>query len=134
MGEYVVSNSRDYYFSEFHVWLEEQGAGLFTLGITEHAQNSLGDIVYVELPSEGQQFAAGESCAVIESVKSASEIVMPINGEVIAINQQLVESPELINQEPFNNGWILRFRSDVTIETVAAELMTAADYDSFLDQ
>lgn len=134
MGECVMSNLRDYYFSEFHVWLQEQGAGLFTLGITEYAQNSLGDIVYVELPSEGQQFAAGESCAVIESVKSASEIVMPINGEVLAINQQLVESPELINQEPLNNGWILRFRSDVSSETIAADLMTAAGYDSFLDQ
>lgn len=134
MGEFVMSNSSDYYFSEFHVWLEEQGAGLFTLGITEYAQNSLGDIVYVELPSEGQQFSAGESCAVIESVKSASEVVIPINGEVIAINQQLLESPELINQEPFNNGWILRFRSDVTFEAIAADLMSAADYDSFLDQ
>lgn len=134
MGECVMSNSGVYYFSEFHVWLEEQGSGLFTLGITEHAQNSLGDIVYVELPSEGQQFAAGESCAVIESVKSASEVVIPIDAEVIAINQQLVESPGLINQEPFNNGWILRFRSDVTIEAIAADLMTAVDYDSFLDQ
>lgn len=134
MGECVMSNSGVYYFSEFHVWLEEQGSGLFTLGITEHAQNSLGDIVYVELPSEGQQFAAGESCAVIESVKSASEVVIPIDAEVIAINQQLVESPELINQEPFNNGWILRFRSDVTIEAIAADLMTAVDYNSFLDQ
>jgi|SRR5690554_268243 len=134
MGELVMNSFDDYYFSEFHVWLEEQGEGLFTLGITEHAQNSLGDIVFVELPSEGQQFAAGESCAVIESVKSASEVVIPISGEIIAINQQLVEMPELINQEPFNNGWILRFRSDASLEDIAAELMSAADYDAFLDQ
>lgn len=129
-----MNNSEDYFYSESHVWLEEQSDGIFTLGITEHAQNSLGDIVFVELPSEGQQFAAGESCAVIESVKSASDVIMPINGEIIAINQQLVETPELINQEPFNNGWVLRFRSDVSIDEITAELMTAADYDAFLDQ
>jgi glycine cleavage system H protein len=129
-----MNNSDDYFYSESHVWLEEQSDRIFTLGITEHAQNSLGDIVFVELPSEGQQFAAGESCAVIESVKSASDIIMPINGEIIAINQQLVEMPELINQEPFNNGWVLRFRSDISIDEITAELMTAADYDAFLDQ
>ena len=129
-----MNNSDDYFYSESHVWLEEQSDGIFTLGITEHAQNSLGDIVFVELPSEGQQFAAGESCAVIESVKSASDVIMPINGEIIAINQQLVEMPELINQEPFNNGWVVRFRSDVSIDEITAELMTAADYDAFLDQ
>lgn len=129
-----MNNSDDYFYSESHVWLEEQSDGIFTLGITEHAQNSLGDIVFVELPSEGQQFAAGESCAVIESVKSASDVIIPINGEIIAINQQLVETPELINQEPFNNGWVVRFRSDVSIDEITAELMTAADYDAFLDQ
>jgi len=129
-----MNNSDDYYFSESHVWLEEQGAGLYTLGITEHAQNSLGDIVFVELPSEGQQFAVGEVCAVIESVKSASDVIMPITGEIIAINQQLVDMPELINQEPFNNGWLLRFRSEIPMDEIAAELMSAADYDAFLDQ
>jgi glycine cleavage system H protein len=134
MDESFMNNSDDYFYSESHVWIEEQSDGIFTLGITEHAQNSLGDIVFVELPSEGQQFAAGESCAVIESVKSASDVIMPINGEIIAINQQLVEMPELINQEPFNNGWVLRFRSDISIDEITAELMTAADYDAFLDQ
>lgn len=129
-----MNNSDDYYYSESHIWLEPQGTGIFTLGITEHAQDSLGDIVFVELPAEGQEFAAGEACAVIESVKSASDVVMPISGEIIAINQQLVEMPELINQEPFNNGWILRFRSDVPLEVVITELMSAMDYDAFLDQ
>ena len=129
-----MNNIEDYFFSESHIWLEEQGDGIFTLGITEHAQDSLGDIVFVELPAEGQQFAAGEGCAVIESVKSASDVIMPISGEVIAINQQLVEMPELINQEPFNNGWIVRFRSETPYEEIAAELMSAADYEAFLDQ
>jgi glycine cleavage system H protein len=129
-----MNNSDEYYYSDSHVWLEQQGTGIFTLGITEHAQDSLGDIVFVELPAEGQEFAAGEACAVIESVKSASDVVMPIRGEIIAINQQLVEMPELINQEPFNNGWIVRFRSDVPLEVVVAELMSAMDYDAFLDQ
>ena len=129
-----MNNIEDYFFSESHIWLEEQGDGIFTLGITEHAQDSLGDIVFVELPAEGQQFAAGEGCAVIESVKSASDVIMPISGEVIAINQQLVEMPELINQEPFNNGWIVRFRSEVPYEEIAAELMSSADYEAFLDQ
>ncbi len=129
-----MNNSDDYYYSESHVWLEEQSTGLYTLGITEHAQNSLGDIVFVELPSEGQQFSAGEGCAVIESVKSASDVIMPISGEIIAINQQLVDMPELINQEPFNNGWIVRFRSEVPIDEIAAELMSAIDYEAFLDQ
>ena len=129
-----MNNTEDYFFSESHIWLEEQGDGIFTLGITEHAQDSLGDIVFVELPAEGKQFAAGEGCAVIESVKSASDVIMPISGEVIAINQQLVEMPELINQEPFNNGWIVRFRSEVPYEEIAAELMSSADYEAFLDQ
>lgn len=129
-----MTNADDYFYSESHVWLEEHSTGMFTLGITEHAQDSLGDIVFVELPSEGQQFAAGEGCAVIESVKSASDVIMPISGEIIAINQQLVEMPELINQEPFNNGWIVRFRSEVPSEEIAAELMSATDYEAFLDQ
>lgn len=129
-----MNNSDDYYYSEPHVWLEVQGKGIFILGLTEHAQNSLGDIVFVELPAEGQQFAAGEECAVVESVKSASVVIMPISGEIIAINQQLVVMPELINQEPFNNGWIVRFRSEVSIDEIAAELMSVADYDIFLDQ
>lgn len=129
-----MNNSDDYFYSESHVWLEEQSEGIFTLGITEHAQNSLGDVVFVELPAEGQQFAAGEGCAVIESVKSASDVIIPISGEVIAINQQLVEIPELINQEPYNNGWIVRFRSDVPMDEITAELMSADDYDAFLDQ
>ncbi|AFI85344.1 glycine cleavage system protein GcvH [Methylophaga nitratireducenticrescens] len=129
-----MNNTDDYFFSESHIWLEEQGDGIFTLGITEHAQDSLGDIVFIELPAEGQQFAAGEGCAVIESVKSASDVIMPIHGEIIAINQQLVEMPELINQEPFNNGWIVRFRSEAPYEEIAAELMSAADYEAFLDQ
>lgn len=129
-----MTNVDDYFYSESHVWLEEHSTGMFTLGITEHAQDSLGDIVFIELPSEGQQFAAGEGCAVIESVKSASDVIMPISGEIIAINQQLVEMPELINQEPFNNGWIVRFRSEVPSEEIAAELMSATDYEAFLDQ
>lgn len=129
-----MNSLEDYYYSEFHVWLEEQGAGLFTLGITEHAQDSLGDIIFVELPAEGQQFAEGESCAVIESVKSASDVIMPIGGEIIAVNQQLVEMPELINQEPFNNGWIVRIRSDVELSQIADQLMSAPDYEAFLDQ
>ncbi len=129
-----MNNSDNYFYSESHVWLEEQSKGIFTLGITEHAQNNLGDIIFVELPAEGKQFEAGDGCAVIESVKSASDVIMPISGEVIAINQQLVEMPELINQQPYNNGWIVRFRSDAENETIAINLMTAADYNTFLDQ
>lgn len=100
------------------------------LGISDFAQQQLGDIVFVELPSPGDATSSGESCAVVESVKSASDIICPITAEVIAVNEALADEPELINESPLDRGWILRIKAST--DAVKQEVMTAPEYDEFL--
>jgi len=93
-----------------HEWLrlEEDGTGL--IGITDHAQDSLGDITFVELPDEGAHFSAGDTFGVVESVKAASDLYMPVDAEVLEINEQLLEAPEAVNDDPYGNGWMVKVR------------------------
>ena len=112
-------------YTDTHEWLREESDGTFSVGITWHAQDRLGDLVYVESPPHGKAFKRGEECGVVESVKAASDIYAPISGEVIAVNQELVGSPEKINQEPYD-AWMFKLRpSD------RAELQTLLDADSY---
>ena len=98
------------------------------MGITDHAQNSLGDVVFVELPEVGSEYGAGEEAAVVESVKAASDIYAPIAGEVIAVNDALEESPETVNEYPYSDGWFFRLQpSDVS---ELENLLSAEDYDA----
>jgi len=109
-----------------HEWVRVEGDGTVTVGITDHAQDLLGDVVFVELPEVGAEIAAGEEAGVVESVKAASDIYAPIAGEVIAVNEELEDSPELVNSDPYGDGWF--FRLKVTEPDELAELLDAEGY------
>ncbi|RME35321.1 MAG: glycine cleavage system protein GcvH [Gammaproteobacteria bacterium] len=96
----------DLRYTESHEWVALQEDGTVRVGITDYAQQQLGDLVYVELPEVGQNFVSGAECAVVESVKSASDLYMPVSGEIVSVNEELADSPELINQDPYGQGWI----------------------------
>lgn len=117
-------------YTESHEWVLDNGNGMVTIGITDHAQDLLGDMVFVEVPEVGRVLEAKEDCAVVESVKAASDIYAPISGEVTAVNEALEDSPELVNQDAFGEGWIMKMKiADVD---VLDTLMNADDYGDFL--
>lgn len=118
----------DRVYSDSHEWLLDNGDGTATVGISDHAQNALGDIVFVEPPHVGDQLSAKQPCAVVESVKAASDIYSPISGEVVAVNTQLNDSPELINGDAHGEGWIFRLR--VSDPSEIAALLDAAAYSA----
>lgn len=119
----------DLLYTEEHEWLRQEEDGSFTVGITEHAQSALGDLVYVELPELGAELESGGEMAVVESVKAASDVYSPVTGEVIAVNDELADAPEKINADCYGEGWIARIRADG--ETVST--MTPGEYQEFLD-
>lgn len=119
----------DLLFTSEHEWLRKEEDGTVTIGITDHAQEALGDLVYVELPEVGQDVTSGGDMAVVESVKAASDVYSPISGEVTAVNEVLADTPENINSDPYGDGWIVRIRSSGD----AAETMTPMEYQEFLD-
>ncbi len=97
-------------FTDSHEWVRDNGDGTVTIGISEHAQEMLGDVVFVDLPDVEDEVEAGESFSLVESVKAASDIYSPITGEVVEINEELEDSPELINEEPYEGGWIVKVK------------------------
>lgn len=97
-------------YSETHEWLRVEPDGTVVVGITDHAQDALGELVYVELPSPGRKLARGEACIVVESTKAASDVYAPVDGEVIAINEALGEAPQTVNESPYDQGWLMRLR------------------------
>ncbi|EAS40641.1 glycine cleavage system protein GcvH [Photobacterium profundum] len=101
-------------FAESHEWVRDNGDGTITMGISNHAQGLLGDVVFVDLPEVGDSIEAGETFSLVESVKAASDIYAPVTGEIVEINDELEDSPELINEEPYEGGWIAKIKiSDV---------------------
>ena len=119
------------YYSEDHEWLKvEEGVG--TIGITDFAQDELGDIVFVELPQVGDEFDKEDNFGVIESVKAVSDLYMPVSGEVVEVNEDLLDQPELVNDEPFKGGWIVKV--SLSDEDELEELMDADEYSSFLEE
>jgi glycine cleavage system H protein len=116
----------DLKYTRSHEWLKALADGIVEIGISDHAQESLGDLVFVELPEVGRSVAAGEACAVVESVKAASDIYAPLAATVVAINAQLAQAPELINQDPYGRGWIMRLRP--TAQGADSGLLSAHDY------
>jgi glycine cleavage system H protein len=112
----------DLKYAESHEWIRDNGDGTATIGITDHAQDALGDLVFVELPEVGKQLAAKDACAVVESVKAASDIYSPAGGEVIAVNQLLEDAPETITGDAYGDGWIFKLKL-----ADAAELGTLFD-------
>jgi glycine cleavage system H protein len=113
-------------YASTHEWVRPEGNGVFTVGITEHAQELLGDMVFLDLPDEGDAIATGDDVAVAESVKAASDVYAPISGEVIAINEDLEDSPELVNTDPYGDGWMFKVKADD--EGEVESLLTADGY------
>jgi glycine cleavage system H protein len=102
-------------YAKSHEWAQDEGDGTLTVGITDHAQEQLGDLVFVDLPEAGDSVEAGSDCAVVESVKAASDIYSPVSGEIIAVNAALAESPEMVNEAPYGDGWLFKVKmSDVS--------------------
>lgn len=120
----------DLRFTAEHEWLRQEEDGTVTVGITEHAQAALGDLVYVELPEDGQELESGAEMAVVESVKAASDVYAPMSGTVVAINEELADDPAKINADPYGDGWIARIQpGDDTVDTMSPD-----EYQSFLDE
>jgi glycine cleavage system H protein len=122
----------DLMYTSEHEWLRREDDGSVTIGITDHAQAALGDLVYVELPEVGQDLENGGDMAVVESVKAASDVYAPIAGEVIAVNAELGDDPEKINTDPYGDGWIVRMRPSEEIDESA--LLAPNDYQTLLDE
>jgi glycine cleavage system H protein len=118
-------------YTESHEWVRTLPDGTLEIGITDHAQHALGDLVFVEVPEAGRSLQAGEACAVVESVKAASDVYAPLGGEVLAGNAQLASQPELVNTQPYTGGWLLRLKPQPGALS-AAPLLSAADYRKVL--
>ncbi len=122
----------DLKFLDSHEWVKVDDNTVI-VGISDHAQNELGEVVFVELPAIGDEFVSGDEAAVVESVKAASEVYTPLSGEVIEVNEALEESPELVNTSPYEDGWFFKLRvSDENLGSIDS-LMTAKEYSSMLD-
>jgi glycine cleavage system H protein len=113
-------------YTDSHEWVREEADGTVSIGITFHAQDQLGDVVFVENPAPGRKVRKGEECGVIESVKAAADIYSPLSGEIVAANQELADAPEKINEDPYS-AWMFRLKPDDRSEL--ASLLDAAAYD-----
>ncbi|RUO75319.1 glycine cleavage system protein GcvH [Idiomarina seosinensis] len=122
----------DLKYASTHEWVRDEGDGTFTIGITEHAQDLLGDMVFVELPDVGDKVETGDDIAVAESVKAASDIYAPISGEVVAVNEELEDSPETVNNDPFGDGWLFKIKAEDSSEL--QNLLDADAYEATLDE
>jgi glycine cleavage system H protein len=115
-------------YTRSHEWVRTEG-DTATIGITDHAQDELGDIVFIELPEQGSTFGAGDSFGTVESVKAVSDLYAPVGGEVVEVNEALNDSPEKINEDPYGEGWIIKLR--VSDE---GNLLSASDYERFIEE
>ena len=115
-------------YAASHEWARRLDDDVVEVGISDYAQESLGDVVYVELPEIGQAVSAGEECCAVESVKAASDIYAPVSGEIVAINEELDNEPELLNESPYDGGWMFRIKASDVSELDG--LLIATDYDA----
>jgi len=122
---------KNLFYTDEHEWLDAEGAE-GTAGITDFATKQLGDIVYVELPEKGDTFSKGETFGTIESVKAVSDLYMPVDGEIIDINAELEESPELVNSSPYEDGWMVKIA--IKNEEQIQELMDADEYTAYVEE
>ncbi|MFH0242298.1 glycine cleavage system protein GcvH [Streptomyces sp. HK10] len=122
-----MSNPQQLRYSKEHEWLSAAEDGVSTIGITEHAANALGDVVFVQLPEVGDTVTAGEPCGELESTKSVSDLYAPVTGEVTEVNQDVVDDPALVNSAPYQGGWLFKIR--VTDEP--GDLLSADEYTAF---
>ena len=119
-------------YASSHEWIRLEDDGTAYVGISEHAQEAMGDLVYVELPEIGVTFAAGDEAGVVESVKAASDIYSPVTGEVVAVNEALEDEPELVNRDPYGDGWL--FQLKISDEAELENLLSANDYADTLEE
>lgn len=112
-------------YTRTHEWVKQESDGTYTVGITDHAQHLLGDVVYVELPEISRQAQAGHEISVVESVKAAADVYSPLNGEVIAVNDKLTSEPQLVNSSPYEDGWLFKLKSDANTD----DLLDAEVYE-----
>ena len=119
-------------YASSHEWARDDGNGIYTVGITEHAQGLLGDMVFVELPEVGDSVTQGDDCAVAESVKAASDIYAPLSGEIVEVNDALADSPELVNSSPYEDGWM--FKIKVSDDAELSALLDAEGYNNSIDE
>lgn len=123
---------RELKYTETHEWVQKNDDGTVTIGITDHAQSLLGDLVFIELPDLHAAFTIGDESGVVESVKAASDIYSPITGEVVEINEALVNNPELVNADPYGDGWIFRIKPEDINEL--NDLLTADEYQASISE
>ncbi|MFJ9416364.1 MULTISPECIES: glycine cleavage system protein GcvH [unclassified Streptomyces] len=123
-----MSNPQQLRYTEEHEWLTAAADDVSTVGITEHAANALGDVVFVQLPAVGDTIEAGESCGELESTKSVSDLYAPVNGEIVEINEDVVADPSLVNSAPFEGGWLFK----VKISGEPGKLLSADEYAAFI--
>jgi len=119
-------------YATSHEWVRNEGDGIVTVGITEHAQELLGDMVFVELPEVGDSVSVGDDVAVAESVKAASDIYAPVSGEIVEVNEDLEDSPELVNSDAYGDGWM--FKVKLEDEGELANLLDAEGYENSIDE
>lgn len=119
-------------YATSHEWVRNEGNGIVTVGITDHAQELLGDMVFVELPEVGEEVSTGDDVAVAESVKAASDIYAPVSGTVVEINEELEDSPELVNADAFGDGWLFKLKIDDIDELES--LLDAEGYENAIDE
>ena len=117
-------------YTKEHEWVREKDDGNVEVGITDHAQMALGDLVYVELPEVDSEVSSGDAFAVVESVKAASDVYLPLSGTIVEVNDALVDGPELVNSDPYGEGWLIRFRPDSP--SALDELLSGDDYQRFV--
>lgn len=113
----------DLRYTKSHEWVRVESDGTMTIGITDHAQAELGDLVFVEVPDVDRELKVGDACAVVESVKAASDVYAPVSGKVVAVNEKLADAPETLNDDPYGEGWLFRLEGD----TAQAEQLLDAD-------
>ena len=118
-------------YTKTHEWIQKNADGTITVGITDHAQDQLGDMVFIEVPEVDSEFTAGEEISVVESVKAASDVYTPVAGQVVAINEQLADAPELVNTSPYDEGWIFKLR--ISDEGELDTLLDAEQYQEQID-
>lgn len=121
----------DLKYTKTHEWVKQEDDGTITVGISDHAQGLLGDLVFVELAEVGNEVTAGDDCTVVESVKAASDVYAPVSGEVIEANEELADNPELVNTQPYDKGWLFKMRP--TDEGEVNELMDAEAYQAEIE-
>jgi glycine cleavage system H protein len=120
----------NYRYTKEHEWVRLEGDGTATVGITFHAQKELGDIVYVDLPKEGTALEKGKTMGSVESVKAVSDVYTPVSGEVVAINEQLAEAPEKLNEDPHESAWLVKIKLSTPDEL--KQLLSAEDYQTYI--